>query len=815
MRSHVLTAALLACVSAPALASAEAAQLESVAVPASEEGDEGLPGEILVVATRLVGTVDAPQPPVMTLDEADISSYGASSLADLIAAVGPQTGSGRGRGEGRPVILFNGQRISNFREMRNIPPEAIRRMEVLPEEVALRFGYQATQRVINFILKDNFASRSVDVEYQAPTRGGFSENEFEATLLKFGKTSRINLNVEAKDNSALTEAERGVVQEAGTLPTVAGDPDPARARTLIADARELSLTGSWSGALGADGSAGSLSLNGSITRADSRSLSGLNRVTLTGPGGMSEARSFGDPLARDRRSVTLAGGGAYNTAINRWQFTATVDASHSDVETRIDRRANTADLVAAAASGLLAVDGPLPAQPQAGADRTQSKSFTVNSLATLSGTIASIPAGDISTTFKAGFEHSAIRSLDTRLAGRTRLDRDNVYGGFNLSVPIASRRNGVLAGLGELSLNFSAGVADLSDVGALADWSAGLTWNPTERLGLQASWFVNEEPPSLLNLGAPVAQTFNVPVYDFARGETVLATIIDGGNPALAKEKQRDLKLALNWKLPVIDNSNLVVEYFRNRSDDVTASFPVLTGPIEAAFPDRVVRDADGRLLSIDRRPITLAQTKGSRLRWGVNLSGAFGKPDPAASARGRGPGGGAGMRMPGPMGGGDGRGRWNLSAYHTMRFTDRVLVAPGGPVLDLLDGDALSGGGAVRHSVQLEGGGFYRGFGLRANANWTGPTTLKATGAPGTSDLRFGEVFDVDLRAFVNFDQQKRVMSAMPFLKGARLAFVVENLFDSRQKVTDAAGLVPLGYQQDYLDPRGRVLGIDFRKVF
>lgn len=814
MRSHVLTAALLACTSVPALASADATQPETVR---ASEG-QAVPGEILVVATRLAGTVDAPQPPVMTLDEGDIASYGASSLADLIAAVGPQTGSGRGRGEGRPVILFNGQRIANFREMRNIPPEAIRRMEVLPEEVALRYGYQANQRVINFILRDNFAARSVDVEYQAPTRGGFSENEFEATLLKFGRTSRINLNVEAKDNSALTEAERGVIQEAGTLPTVAGDPDPARARTLIADARELSLTGSWSGGLGEDGSAGSLSLNGSVTRADSGSLSGLTRVTLTGPGGESERRSFGDPLARDRRSVTLAGGGAYNTAINRWQFTATVDASHSDVETRIDRRANTADLVAAAASGLLAVDGPLPAASQAGAERTQSKSLSVNSLATLSGTIASIPAGDISTTFTAGFEHSAIRSLDTRRAGRTRLDRDNIYGGFNLSVPIASRRNGVLEELGELSLNFSAGVADLSDVGGLADWSAGLTWNPTERLGLQASWFVNEEPPSLLNLGGPVAQTFNVPVYDFARGETVLATIIDGGNPALAKEKQRDLKLALNWQLPVIDDSNLVVEYFRNRSDDVTASFPLLTGPIEAAFPDRVVRDAGGRLVSIDRRPITLAQTKGSRLRWGVNLSGSLGKPDPEAAAqgRGRGPGGpGGGMRMPGSMGGGDGRGRWNLSAYHTIGFTDRVLVAPGGPVLDLLDGDALSGGGSVRHSVQLEGGAFYRGFGLRMNTRWTGPTTLKATGAPGTSDLRFGDVIDVDLRAFVNFDQQKRVISAMPFLKGARLAFVVENLFDSRQKVADAAGLVPLGYQKDYLDPRGRVLGIDFRKVF
>ena len=72
-----------------------------------------------------------------------------------------------------PVVLLNGQRISSMREMRNIPPEAIKRMEILPEEVALRFGYRPDQRVMNFILKDNFASRSVDAEYHVPTQGSW------------------------------------------------------------------------------------------------------------------------------------------------------------------------------------------------------------------------------------------------------------------------------------------------------------------------------------------------------------------------------------------------------------------------------------------------------------------------------------------------------------------------------------------------------------------------------------------------------------------------------------------------------------------
>jgi iron complex outermembrane recepter protein len=100
---------------------------EQPAAPAGESGGEETyadDGSILVVATRLRGQIETDQPPIMTLDEDDVASYGASSIGELIEAVSPQTSSGRGRGDGHPVILLNGQRISSFRVLRNIPPEA-------------------------------------------------------------------------------------------------------------------------------------------------------------------------------------------------------------------------------------------------------------------------------------------------------------------------------------------------------------------------------------------------------------------------------------------------------------------------------------------------------------------------------------------------------------------------------------------------------------------------------------------------------------------------------------------------------------------
>jgi hypothetical protein len=762
--------------------------------------------EIVVIAPETLNVVGAAEPPIVTLDEADIAAYGAASLTDLVAALAPQTGSGRGRGGGFPVILFNGQRISNFREFRNIPPEAIRKVEVLPEEVALRYGFPPNQRVINFILKDNFASKSFDAEFEGPDRGGFLTSEYEASLLRISKASRFNLNLQLNDSSMLTEAERGVIQQ---VPPTPGAPDPAEFRSLVADSRSMALTGSWSAGVGKDRRGGTISANGSISRSDSRSLLGID-PGVPAPGV--------EPIERFSRTVAVQGGAALNTALGRWQLTLTGDGGVTRTETRIERRA------------------PI--------DVANIRTANLATLGTLSGSAFRLPGGDASLTLKAGYAHTGTVSRDTRTGGAlTSLDRDDFSAGFNLAVPITSRRENFGAAIGDLSFNFSAGLNQLSDFGTLTDWSTGLTWKPIAELAFQASYFVNQAAPSLADLGNPLIVVPNVPVYDFARNETALATITSGGNPFLRSETQRDLKLGINWELPGLRNSNLLAEYFRNRSDDVTAAFPVLTPEIEAAFPGRVTRDLGGRLVAIDRRPVTFAETRGERLRWGFNVGGTIGKAAPGPMGAGgpgpgrpgggppggRPPGGGSpGGGRPGGGGGGGGglggpmlamllggQGRWSVSLYHTWRFAETVLVAPGGPALNLLDGDALTGGGVARHALEFEGGAFHKGFGLRFNGSFTAPTRIEASGAPGTSDLRFGSLLRIDLRAFVNFDQQRKLVKALPFLKGARLLLVAENLLDQRQKVTDSSGAVPLGYQPDYLDPRGRFLGLDFRKLF
>jgi outer membrane cobalamin receptor len=118
--------------------------------PVDETGEEE---DIVITGQRPRGSVVGDIPPENTLDARDVRATGATNINELLEALAPQIGSVRGRGGEQPVLLLNGQRISGFRELRDIPTEAIVRVEILPEEVALKYGYRADQKVVNIVLR--------------------------------------------------------------------------------------------------------------------------------------------------------------------------------------------------------------------------------------------------------------------------------------------------------------------------------------------------------------------------------------------------------------------------------------------------------------------------------------------------------------------------------------------------------------------------------------------------------------------------------------------------------------------------------------
>ncbi|MBL0925121.1 MAG: TonB-dependent receptor, partial [Sphingomonadaceae bacterium] len=644
MKMHSLTALLLASTAIPVAAqdSPNTEGTTAVAEIVDEAADE-LPGDIVVVAERIRGAVNTDVPPVGELNEADIAAVGAGSVTDLLAAVAPQTNSGRGRGGGQPVVLLNGQRISGFRELRDLPPEAIRQVQIFPEEVALKYGFRPDQRVINFILKENFASFITEVEMAQPEDGGFATNEIEATLVAIGDKTRLSIDVEAERATRLTENERSITSADSSITPV--DGDVGQFRTLLPKTERLEVNSTWSRSIGPQST---LSINANYALNGSSSLLGLPSASFILPGSSPFSRSGTDitinryfdsprPLERENETHTFQTGGTLNHLLGGWRWTVTGNYSRIDSETKTTRNVDFADLRAAVLAGT--VD---PYRADFGdnlvflaPDLASSLSQTIETRSTLAGSPFRLPAGEVQMTFASGFARQMQDSETWRLGLTTDVSlRRNIFNNsVNAELPLTESDYGLGKAVGAWSINGNIGLSDLSDFGTLLEYGVGVRWQPVKNLTFQANLIGDENAPGIAQIGNPVIVTPNVAFFDFATGQSSFVDIISGGNPALVAEKRRDLNLNLSWNPPFIKDLGVQLAYFRNNSSNTTANFPLLTPEIEAAFPGRVVRDASGRVVSVDQRPVNFAKEESQRIRWGFNVSGSIGPEQ-----QGRGP---------------------------------------------------------------------------------------------------------------------------------------------------------------------------------
>jgi hypothetical protein len=197
----------------PADESAEAVLPSGGAEDVAAQGDDPVEvEEVVVTGQRRRGAALGDIPPEVELNAQEIRALGAGSITELLEVLEPQIRGARGREGGRPVVLLNGRRISGFSEIRGIPPEAIERFEVLPEEVGLKYGYRADQRVVNIVLRQRFRSRTVELDAGGPTAGGRSTLEAELGFLRINRRGRSNIDVELRRAGALLESDRDVAR---------------------------------------------------------------------------------------------------------------------------------------------------------------------------------------------------------------------------------------------------------------------------------------------------------------------------------------------------------------------------------------------------------------------------------------------------------------------------------------------------------------------------------------------------------------------------------------------------------------------------
>jgi hypothetical protein len=852
--------------------------------------------ELTVTGHRTIpqyGAVVGDIKPELQLNPADIQSFGVSTVTDLLNELAPETRSDRGRSSEAPVILLNGRRISGLNEVRDIPVEAILRVDILPEEVSLKYGYTADQRVVNIVLRRRFHATTLEGVGGGPTEGGEVTGQAEADIIHIRRGDRLNLDLKYQGNSQITDAARDITEPAPAQPFALGGnivgaasapnmTNVAPFRTLSPESQTVTANAVLAHPLPHNVDA---TVNATLSANQSVGLQGLPGLSLDVPAGtpfspyagpVVDELYVGRPLRQYVDGWTAHLGATLNKDAKDWRLSLTQAYDHADTQTDTDTGINPAPLQSAVAAGSLNPFGPLPGNLIQPLPQTYARSISdsANMQVLANGPLLREPAGNIYVSAKAGDTQSWLSSYSARSAARQSvyLTRNDANAQISLDVPLASREKHVFSFVGDLSLNGNAAIDRLSDYGTLKSTGFGVNWTPFPGWNLIVSHTNDQQAPMVQQLGGALVVTPNVPIFDYVTGQSVDVTQISGGNRSLKADNRNVLKIGLTVKPLAKENLTVTANYIKSDIDNPTQALPAITPAIEQAFPSRFLRGPDGQLTEFDNRPTNFARSERTELRWGFNwwrplgprpkprfARGAFGggdfrpggpggvgaplpeAPPPGgagdapssgsapAGASGGGPGASAaaygGRGFPGGGGrGGRGfgygldrpsAGRLQVAVYHTIYFKDLLVVAPGGPSLDLLNGaPAAFTGGQYRNEVEGQVGFTLGTYGARLSADWKSATFVDGQGT-AAGPLAFSGLTTLNLRLFDNLGQARTLLKRYPELKGVRLSLSVTNLLDQRVTVRNAAGVTPLSYQPGYIDPVGRAIRLSFRKLF
>ncbi|WP_162935621.1 hypothetical protein [Tsuneonella amylolytica] len=825
----------------------------AMAAPVWAEQAEGpAAGDGSIVVTGYRQTLELDLVVEDELNRADIDAYGYDNIGQVLEQIGAELRTG----DDGPVVLINGERANGVNDVNDLPVEAATRVQVLSRDAAAKLGLDPSRRVVNVVVKPDLAQVTLSGKAGAATRGDTFQTEGEANFLKLANGNRRSVVLRASHRDPLFESQRGIVSGGGAIPyaldgnvvgltpgseidpalsalagafvevaglppgrmnpslqdfaATAGRPNPAgdgRFRTLSGTFDSLSANGNLSQRFSPKTN---MLVNLKLDRIETANRNGLAPALLTLPAGSSNspfgqpvglAFLIGDALTSRQTISSLDLSQTINTTLGRFGLTFRTGLLHRDAKGTNDRGYDTAALQLAIDTGALdpfdtaALRAAVPLEP----GRSRSRADSVTSQASLSGPLLSLPAGplQLAATLQGRFDRSVSETRGSVESVR-RFERDEVGARTNLTAPILARGN--RDGFG---LNAQAGayVHSAGRGGALTDWNAGLDGSIGRVVNFAVGYQRQQIAPPASALNDPVIVLQNVRLFDFVRNESVVVPNIIGGNPDLPVQSRR-LFSAQATVRPFADyDLAFTAEYARASNRDVFAALPPVSAAVQAAFPDRFVRDAAGALVLVDSRPVAFAREASESLRWGLRFRRTFAgsgvvdeeSDQPRALA-------GRGVRVTFDL-----THDWNLSNTRQARAAL--------PVIDLLRGGAIGyGGGVSRHSVLFNGAVAGRGVGLSFNGQYRGRNVLSSgtVAAPGL--ITFPGRLVANVRTFANVGT---LLPERDWARSLRLSVEVANLFDSRQRVRDETGATPLRYQPFLIDPVGRTINVGVRKAF
>lgn len=828
-----------------AMADTSTAAIETAPRDSAPTDDASMAEDIVVTAGRYG---EARVKAESEFSEDEISTFGADDIQDLLGRMGPLIDPT----EEEPVILINGQPAGFDTSVLSYPAEALDRVAVLAPEAAAEYGQPAGKRVINLVLKKNFSSLHADAGLSWATEGGQHGGKFSAGRVSISGPTRWNVQTRISTDSALRKSDRNIPQIGGPVDAVGyisstdgGEIDPALSHaagtnvthaaippgaltgrptledfaatanrqhpvnpsayeTLQPSRRSMSFNAGVTRPLGEFSA--SLSIN--ATDSKSRGQRGLPMASLLLP-----ADDLWSPFAQDVvLTRPFAGERALRNNTNSKSLGVSLTLSgrvagwQTNFSARYGRNWSNSLLERGVDSGRIQ-DLINAADPEFNpygrwddryllSSRNRSRGENISTRLNVSGKVIDLPAGPITTNISLNAsrnraENRQSDSLHGSMPLRT-TTRERADGQVTLSLPLSRRAKGEFRPLGDLTLEVSMSGETESNGPFQKRYGSGVTWSPVAILQLRGAFEHMELAPSFEQLDDPVITTIGR-IYDYTRQEMAEPVWITGGNPNLQRGSSQSL--AVSATVRPFNNQDLAlnVGYRQRVAKGGVAAFPELTPAIEAAFPERVTRDAQGRLIAVDARAINIAHetsaelTSGITVRWqeGAGAEKAEGQAKPAA-----------------PL-------MVTASLNHHWRLKSELLTRPGIPPIDQLGRD----GGQSRHKVSFQITAGKRGLGASLNANWTGAAHLRSATSAQDFHLKSSILYNYSMHI-----EPYRVLESLAdkgWAKHLRISLEVQNLFNGYRRVTFSDGSIPPGYSRDEIDPLGRTVRLSVRKRF
>ena len=616
----------------------------------------------IVVVGRRSGEIFTEVLPIDEIDENEIGAFASGSITELLGALTPQTKGSAGTG---PIILVNGKRVGSPAEVSNLPPEALVKIQIFPEQLAQSLGVSADKRVVNLVLKKDFRAITGQIEGKFPTAGAGNEYQARIDLARIEDNRRWNVSAQYTRREAVSESDRTVIGGRGKL------------QTLIPKTERIGLSGNWSDYAFNDVQlevSASINAGQSVSRIANRSL-----ISSDPPFYLNR---------RENRTANVAVSG--NGQLGSWDWFASGSVDWSYSANHIDRRNQF--------------------------HRTEGRTTNFRGSALFNGNVTNLPAGSIS----ASVELSALKETtdgNSNIDGavtHTKVGRTSGGAKATLAIPLTGQS--FFGSIGRLTANFEGGVESVSNLSSLIDYGYGLRWAPHPAFQLSVFWSRNENAPSASDLSDPRTLTPNVTVFDFVRGESVEVDLLSGGNASLSPETARSFRLSLSIRPEDWSDFSFNASYSRRRVEGAIGPIPAISSELANVFPDRFIRDQIGRLQTFDARPVNLGRSRRESANWTLSWSKQLNHKNLDQGSR------------PGDKLGDNSQvssGVILFSIDHRVMLRDQRELLPGGPPIDFLHGSA---GGASKHNLEFNARAVYRGVGLNLNANWASSYNERAS---------------------------------------------------------------------------------------